>query len=210
MHEKIEHDKYTSLSGDDFYVIESVIEKKEENDKKLFLIKWAGFTSDESTWEGEDSVPRFIQTYYEDERNMGKPLPKPVVKHTKKIGNTVYHYLKWGVQKGGQWLDEDFFKVVTEDGEVSTMAANPEVSCGTRKSRDKRVKRHTVGLFVVAYPCGVVVVCDELFGSESISQVGQSNYRICTFKSISFSINRCTAFSSTSLRASPTRLGSGI
>ena len=66
------------------------------------------------------------------------------------------------------------------------MAANPEVSCGTRKSRDKRVKRHTVGLFVVAYPCGVVVVCDELFGSESISQVGQSSYRICTFKSISF------------------------
>ena len=93
------------------------------------------------------------------------------VKHTKKIGNTKYHYLKWGTEKGGQWLDEDYFKVVTEDGEVSTMAATPVVSCGTRKSRDKRVKRHTVGLFVVAYPCGVVVVCNELFGSESISQV---------------------------------------
>lgn len=157
--------------GDDFYVIESVVEKKEENHKKLFKIKWAGFSSDENTWEGEGSVPGFIQKFYEDDNNLGKPLPKPMIKHTKRIGNTEYHYLKWGTQKGGQWLNEDYFKVVTEDGEVSTMAATPEVSCGTRKSRDKRVKRHTVGLFVVAYPCGVVVVCDELFGSESISQV---------------------------------------
>ena len=62
-------------------------------------------------------------------------------------------------------MNEDFFKVVTEDGEISTMAENQEISCGTRKSRDKRVKRHTVGLFVAAYPCGVVVICDELFGS---------------------------------------------
>ena len=49
-------------------------------------------------------------------------------------------------------MNEDFFKVVTQDGEVSSLAATPEVSCGTRKSRNKRVKRHTVGLFVVAYP----------------------------------------------------------
>jgi hypothetical protein len=33
------------------------------------------------------------------------------------------------------------------------------------------VKRHTLGLFLGAYPCGVVVVWDKLYGSESISQV---------------------------------------
>ena len=68
-------------SGDDFYVIESVIEKKEENGKKLFQIKWAGFSSDENTWEGEGSVPGFIQKFYEDDNNLGKPLPKPMIKH---------------------------------------------------------------------------------------------------------------------------------
>ena len=33
------------------------------------------------------------------------------------------------------------------------------------------MKRHTVGFFVAVYPCGVVVICNKLFGSESISQV---------------------------------------
>ena len=88
------------------------------------------------------------------------------------------------------WLNEDFFKVVTQDGEVSSLAATPEVSCGTRKSRDKRVKRHTVGLFVVAYPCGVVVVCDELFGSESISQVWADCFGLYN---TDYSSNRCMA-----------------
>ena len=58
-------------SGDDFYVIESVVEKKEENSKKLFKIKWAGFSSDGNTWEGEGSVPGFIQKFYEDDNNLG-------------------------------------------------------------------------------------------------------------------------------------------
>ena len=158
-------------TGDDYYVIESVEEVKVVGSKKTFKIKWAGFSAEENTWESESSVPAFIKKYYEKEENLGKPLPKPTIKHTKKIGGTEYHYLKWGTEKGGQWLDEDFFKIVTEDGELSTLTPSQEISCGTRKSRDKRVKRHTVGLFVVAYPCGVVVVCEELFGSESTSQV---------------------------------------
>jgi hypothetical protein len=50
-----------------------------------------------------------------------------------------------------------------------------ENTCNTRKSRDKRERRHTVGLFLGAYPCGIVGLWDELYGSESISQV----YSIC-------------------------------
>ena len=45
------------------------------------------------------------------------------------------------------------------------------MNCNTRKSRDKRERRHTVGLLVGAYPCGTIVIFDELYGSESISQV---------------------------------------
>ena len=66
----------------------------------------------------------------------------------------------------------------------------PESSCNTRKVRicfylgsfvcahfgplkekDKRTRRHTVGLHIAAWPCGVIPDFAELFGSESISQV---------------------------------------
>ena len=61
---------------------------------------------------------------------------------------------------------------MNDDGEIveTTVPA-----CNTRKSRDKRVKQHTVGLLIGASPCGIVRMCEELFGSEAISQV----YGIC-------------------------------
>ena len=46
-----------------------------------------------------------------------------------------------------------------------------ESGCGTRKSRDKRVKDSTLGLLVGAFPCGTVVVWEELYNSEGIVQV---------------------------------------
>ena len=64
----------------------------------------------------------------------------------------------------------------------------PESDCNTRKEKDKRLrrfrsigksvfkiifyhKRHTVGLHIAAWPCGVIPDFAELFGSESISKV---------------------------------------
>ena len=35
----------------------------------------------------------------------------------------------------------------------------------------KRTRRHTVGILVSAFPCGIITVFEELFGSESLSQV---------------------------------------
>ena len=43
--------------------------------------------------------------------------------------------------------------------------------CNTRKSRDKRVKRYTVGLLLGSSPCGVARLVEELYGCEAISQV---------------------------------------
>ena len=37
--------------------------------------------------------------------------------------------------------------------------------------RDKRVHRHTFGVFLMCWPCGIVVSYDELFGSEGKKQV---------------------------------------
>ena len=44
-------------------------------------------------------------------------------------------------------------------------------NCNTRKDRDKRVSRHSFGVFIGCWPCGVVTMFDELFGSEGIRQV---------------------------------------
>jgi hypothetical protein len=34
-----------------------------------------------------------------------------------------------------------------------------------------RTRRHTVGILVGAFPCGVINIFDELYGSESLTQV---------------------------------------
>ena len=43
------------------------------------------------------------------------------------------------------------------------------------KVRDKRDRRHSCGILVSSKPCGIVPHWDELFGSESITQVTRSN-----------------------------------
>ena len=152
------HKKNESVSeaarDDDFYVIEEVNQVKTEKGKNMYLVKWVGFPQSQSTWEPEEHIPAFIRTYYGNPDNIGTKLPAPQIKHTKTIGGVKHHYLKWG-ESQGDWLSEDFFKILNEDGEL---VETNETVCNTRKSRDKRVKRHTVGLLIGAYPCGVVVL----------------------------------------------------
>ena len=97
----------------------------------------------------------------------GKKLPNPTIKSTKKIGDTLIHKLCWGDENGGDWVGDDFFKLLDDNGEVVSNLS----SCNTRKSRDKRQNVHSVGVFTGAYPCGVIVLGNELYTSESISQV---------------------------------------
>ena len=131
-------------------------------------IKWVGYP--DATWEMADRIPGFIQKYYEDKsERLGQPLPNPKIKHTKKVGGSDVHLLSWGDDSGNEWLHDHFFHYLAEDGEV--LNSNLSVTCNTRKSRDKTSRRHTVGVFVGAFPCGTIVLFDELYGSESISQV---------------------------------------
>ena len=110
--------------------------------------------------------------FYDNPVNIGKKLPAPQIQHTKVIAGVKHHYLKWGNTEG-DWLSEDFFKILNADGEL---VETSQTVCNTRKSRDKRYKRHTVGLLIGAYPCGIVTLVEELFGSEAVSQV----YGACT------------------------------
>ena len=152
------------------FVIESILDSRKEKNEVQYLIKWLGFPIGEATWEPENNIPKFIKIYYENESKYGAKLPSPKIKHTKTIGGVEYHFLQWDGETSGNWFGEDFFSILSEDGEL-VKNIEMDSSCNTRKSRDKRERRHTVGVFVGAYPCGNIVVWDELFGSESISQV---------------------------------------
>ena len=156
---------------DQLYIIECIknIEVKKNKEDK-YLTKWSGFPEEASTWEPSDNVPKFIRDYYKgDSCRLNIKLPNPTIKHTKTVGNTKYHFLTWDGSKGGEWLKDDFFDIIDEKGE--TVTVTQEEICNTRKSRDKRTQAHTVGLFVAIKPCGTVVLFNELYGSENISQV---------------------------------------
>ena len=67
-------------------------------------------------------------------------------------------------------MSYDFFSLVGYD-EVEFSSNLSDLTCGTQKLRDKIICRYNVGIFLGAFPCCIVPLWDELFGSESISQV---------------------------------------
>ena len=147
------------------------MDKEKRKGQQYLKVKWLNFPENEATWEPSESIPKFIQLYYSDPQKFGKQLPNPKLKRVKKAGSEVYHLLTWeGDDSVGEWLHDDFFKLVGDDGEIFSTSED-EKSCNTRKSRDKRSRRHTVGILVGAYPCGTITVFEELYGSESLSQV---------------------------------------
>ena len=163
------HTNYSEDASDDqFYIVETILAIKTEGDTEMFEVKWLGYP--DSTWEKGDRIPGFIKKFYLDKaKRFGAKLPNPRIKHTKKVGGSEIHLLSFGDDSGDEWLHDDLFKYLSEDGEI--MNSNLTVTCNTRKSRDKTCRRHTVGVFVGAFPCGTIVLFDELYGSESISQV---------------------------------------
>ena len=121
---------YSEAEQDEVYVVESILEIKGPE----ILVKWAGFPN--PTWENENGIPKFIRNYYEkNPAKLGNVLPNPKIKHSKSIGDTVIHKLSWGDEPGVEWVSDDFFKLLDDNGEniESTLQ-----SCNTRKSRDKR------------------------------------------------------------------------
>ena len=54
--------------------------------------------------------------YYESDRSrLGQGLPKPKIKHAKKIGETLIHKLSWGDEAGGEWLEDDLIETLSEN-----------------------------------------------------------------------------------------------
>ena len=129
---------------DHIYVVESILVKKVEKDDSYFKVKWLGFPVEESTWEPAKNIQPWIQSYYEDDpQRLGKPIPEPRIKYTKRAGNEVYHYLTWGGGEGeplSRWVGDSFFSLAAEDGEIVTQLEGDR-SCNTKKAKDKRDRR---------------------------------------------------------------------
>ena len=122
---------------DNIYVIETILSIKEKKGVKMYHVKWLNFPVSAATWEPQESIPKFIQLYYESGTNFGQTLPNPKIKNVKKAGSAVYHLLTWENDNSvGSWVHEDFFKLLSEDGEIVS-SLEEENSCNTRKSRDK-------------------------------------------------------------------------
>ena len=146
-----EHRAETSATKDapqdQIYVIESILENKVENETQYFKVKWLGFPTEQSTWEPVKNIQPWIQTFYsEDPQRLGKPLPEPRIKWTKKAGDEVYHYLSWEGGEGenlSRWVGESFFSLASNDGEIVSQLEEDK-SCNTKKTKDKRDRRYYV------------------------------------------------------------------
>ena len=134
--------EYENAGDDNAYIIETILDIQEtENGGKLFKVKWFDFPEEAATIEPEENVPKFIVEYYKDRSKLGKSLPNPRIKHTKKTSSgTLFHFLTWEGEKGGQWYNENFFKLAGGNDQDDLLLL-PSLSCKTRKSRDKRICR---------------------------------------------------------------------
>ena len=155
-------DRKDQFDNDDIFIIESIVEMK----PKEVLVKWAGF--DTSTWEPKDNIPEWIVHFYQDPKKLSKPLPNPYIKHIKRVGKgQTYYLLSWeGGDGEEEWLDESLINMYTGAVEDSIS------SCNTVKDKDKRILRHSCGILISVYTCGIIPHFDELIRLEGRYQVG--------------------------------------
>lgn len=115
------------------------------------LVKWMGYS--DLTWEPRENIPDWIVEFYSISTNLRQNLPKPYIKHVKEVGKgQKYYLLSWEGRKGQEeWIDQDMLSMYyckTTEGDL--------LSCNTVKDRDKRLLRHTCGLLISVYPCGII------------------------------------------------------
>ena len=143
--------------NDEVFIVEAILKREHEK----YLVKCIGY---EPEWMPMNVIPTFILEHF---HNNGKTkLPQPHILSTTSTGNIVYNTLTWtGDPTLPTWTPEMFADY--EDIEDQ----DAQLRCNTKKDKDSRFHRHTAGIFIGCWPCGVCVLWDELYGSENIRQV---------------------------------------
>ena len=79
------------LERDSIFVIEKILGKKLNQGKVKYKIKWENY--EQPTWEPQENIPEIFRNYYD--RTGNENIFEPRIKHTKKVGSTIYHLLSW-------------------------------------------------------------------------------------------------------------------
>ena len=127
----------------------------------MYLVEWEGYSV--KTWEKEENIPKFIRDYFDKTGNT--TIPKPKVKSVKKAGTGTYFLLSWDNSS-----EPDTY-VPSEDFLISQQEEKQMVPCNTRKHLGARYCHTSAGILIGCFPCGTIPLFQELYGTESISQV---------------------------------------
>ena len=72
----------TGLERDNIFVVQGILEKKNEKGQIFYLVKWENYIN--PTWEPKKNIPEFLTNYFE---KTGKSnIPAARIKHTKVVG----------------------------------------------------------------------------------------------------------------------------
>ena len=154
------------LTGETFYVeeiLESRFNKKLK--KKEYLIKWK--TYDDETWEPKENIPRVLIEQYTLYKTIQKEkfiVERALINRIKAVA-VMFH------DEHVIWLPECALNVNPEAYKIHIdNKYYREISCNTKKDK-VRFHTRTAGILVGGYPCGTMTFVNEIFNSESISQV---------------------------------------
>ena len=107
--------------------MEKIQGKKTINGTVKYKIKWENYT--ESTWEVAENIPLIFRNYFDKTGN--ENILEPRIKHTKKIGNAVYHLLSWD-NEHTYWENEEAFSLKGFSNKETQSQIN-DFRCQTQK-----------------------------------------------------------------------------
>ena len=106
------------------FTVESLLETRMNGSTREFLVKWAGYTMAQSTWEPSTNLKPYITKFYSDSSKLGTAMPAPTIKLSCDAGSGAkFNFLGFGADRGNEEdsLGHDIFSL----GETSI----PESHC---------------------------------------------------------------------------------
>ena len=162
---------FLDLPCDSIFVVEKVIDSRKTSSGLEYNVKFSGYPESQACWEPIKNLPKFIQEFYSIRENLSKCLPPPYIIKSKALANgseTIY-YLDWHRETNDKF-EENLFDMNTDKLDLEEL----KNECNTRKMKDKRDRRHTIGTLISSFGCGVIPHLDELPLHEGIRCVHAS------------------------------------
>ena len=149
---------------DDIYTINGVHAKREVGEEKNLEYKITfDKHPDSSFWEPRENIPSFLIRNYEAGKSN---IPQAKIKEVIKIGQQERVILTWE--------DNDNLEPFVPSENITDPEKEYEETpseCNTRKNLDGLFHRRTAGIFIGAWPCGIVPLFSEVYGTENVAQV---------------------------------------